>query len=267
MNLRSPIARPKLSFSLDASTMYSCSNWGLCLSGFLNRLHDSQKSVLAYHKRGKLAAGIRVPATPTWPVSMQSFLRHERKISRLFDHELFPQIEVGVSSSRVLLRCLFNLPFRHRWSWKLCPLLKTVLAVITPRRTKVFLGRFCSCITRSATVCQGLPRSATVCQGLPRVPAPWTVFASASIAGHWRRIPACTCKEKREEPESMIISRSQKTCPEIQLSELPLRPEMKRLSRVLGRSSAWSASALCTEKFEGFLERRILGVRAYPGLR
>ena len=51
----------------------------------------------------------------------------------------------------------------------------------------------------------------------------------------------------------MIISRSQKTCPEIQLSELPLGPEMKRLSRVLGRSYLfWSASALCTEKFEGF---------------
>ena len=51
----------------------------------------------------------------------------------------------------------------------------------------------------------------------------------------------------------MIISRSQKTCPEIQLSELPLGPEMKRLSRVLGRSFLfWSASALCTEKFEGF---------------
>ena len=31
----------------------------------------------------------------------------------------------------------------------------------------------------------------------------------------------------------MIISRSQKTCPEIQLSELPLGPEMKRLSGVL----------------------------------
>ena len=50
----------------------------------------------------------------------------------------------------------------------------------------------------------------------------------------------------------MIISRSQKTCPEIHLSELPLGPKMKRLSRVLGRSFLfWSASALCTEKFEG----------------
>ena len=69
----------------------------------------------------------------------------------------------------------------------------------------------------------------------------------------------------------MIISRSQKTCPEIQLSELPLGPEMKRLSGVLGRSFLfWSASALCTEKFEGFFlnfERRTLGVWAYPGLR
>ena len=69
----------------------------------------------------------------------------------------------------------------------------------------------------------------------------------------------------------MTISRSQKTCPEIQLSELPLGPEMKRLSRVLGRSFLfWSASALCTEKFEEFFvnfERRILGVWAYPGLR
>ena len=69
----------------------------------------------------------------------------------------------------------------------------------------------------------------------------------------------------------MIISRSQKTCPDIQLSEFPLGPEMKRLSRVLGRSFLfWSASALCTEKFEGFFfyfERGILGVRANPGLR
>ena len=40
--------------------MYSYSNWGLCFSGFLHWLHDSQKSVLAYDKHGKLAAGIRV---------------------------------------------------------------------------------------------------------------------------------------------------------------------------------------------------------------
>ena len=69
----------------------------------------------------------------------------------------------------------------------------------------------------------------------------------------------------------MIISRSQKTCPEIQLSELPSGPEMKRLSRVLGHSFLfWSASVLCTEKLEMFFfnfEKRILGVRAYSGLR
>ena len=40
--------------------MYSCSNWGLCFSGFLHWLHDSQTSVLAFDKHGKLAAGIRV---------------------------------------------------------------------------------------------------------------------------------------------------------------------------------------------------------------
>ena len=69
--------------------------------------------------------------------------------------------EVGVLSSRALLRCLFNLPFRHCWSWKLCPLLKTVLVVITPRRTKVFLRRFCSGITRlrSATRARALSPS------------------------------------------------------------------------------------------------------------
>ena len=167
--------------------------------------------------------------------SMQSFLSHERKIPRLF--ELFPQkleFRVHACCSDACSTC-------HSVTVGLgnCALLlKTVLAEITPRRTKVFLGRFCSGVTRL-----------TVCHACPRLES---VFASASVAGHWRRVPACahTCKEKRE--ESMITSRSQKTCPDIQLSELPLGPEMKRLSRVLGRSFFfWSASALCTERFEG----------------
>ena len=91
--------------------------------------------------------------------------------------------EVGVLSSRVLLRCLFNLPFRHRWSWKLCPLLKTFLVVITPRRTKSFWAGFAR------------HHRAKVCHACPRLES---VFASASVAGHWRRVPACahTCKGK-----------------------------------------------------------------------
>ena len=228
-DLSCPLVRPQY--------MYSCSNWGLCFSGFLHWLHASQKSVLAYDKYGRLAAAILRRVQPREPDPFHAkFLEPWTENSAVV--WAFPA-EVGVSSSRMLLRCLFNLPFCHRWSWKLCPLLKTVLAVITPRRTKVFLGWFCSGITR-LTICHACPR-------------PESVFASASVAGHWRRVPACahTCKEKRK--ESMITSRSQKTCPDIQLSELPLGPEMKRLSKALGRSFLfWSASALCTEKFEGF---------------
>ena len=134
--------------------MYSCSNWGLCFSGFLHWLHDSQKSVLAYDKQGKLAAGIRVQ-----PRKLDLFpCKFSCAMNGKFRGFL---AEVGVSSSRVLLRCLFNLPFRHRWSWKLCPLLKAVLVVITPGRAKVFLGRFCSGITRlrSATRARALSPS------------------------------------------------------------------------------------------------------------
>ena len=66
--------------------MYSCSNWGLCFSGFLHWLHDRQKSVLAYDKHGKLprpGAGIRVQPRELDLFPMERFLRYERKIPRL----------------------------------------------------------------------------------------------------------------------------------------------------------------------------------------
>ena len=69
--------------------MYSCFNWDLCFSEFLHWLHDRQKSVLAYDKHGKLAAGIRVQQRELDLFPMQSFLCYERKIPRLF--KLFPQ--------------------------------------------------------------------------------------------------------------------------------------------------------------------------------
>ena len=218
--------------------MYSYSNRGLCSSGFLHWLHDSQKSVLAYDKNGKLAAGIRVQPCEfdLFPCKVScamngkirgcvSFSRSCRSWSFEFTRAAQMPVQPAIPSPLVL---------------ETVPSVENSSCCNNTTKNQVFLGRFCSGITRL--------RSAHAC---PRLES---IFASASVAGHWRRVPACahTCKEKRE--ESMIISRSQKTCPEIQLSELPLGPKMKRLSRVLGHSFLfWSASALCTEKFEGFL--------------
>ena len=221
--------------------MYSCSNWGLCFSGFFHCLHDSQKSVLAFDKHGKLAAGIRVQPRELdlFPCkvscAMNGIFRGCLSFSRRswsfeFTRAAQMPVQPAIPSPLVLGNCAL--------CWK-----QFLLPVITPRRTKVFLGRFCSGVTglrlRSATRASALSPS-----------------LRARASGHWRRVPACehTCKEKRE--ESMIISRLQKTCPEIQLSELPLGPEMKRMSEVLGRSFLfWSASALCTEKLKGFFFR------------
>ena len=108
-------------------------HWGLCFHRFPHRWNDSQKSALPDDKNAKLA-------TNNHNLSMQSckleLFPHACKVSRsCHEREI-------VSRSRLLLRCLFNPTFRHRWSWKLCSPLKTVVAVITRRRTQVFLGRF-----------------------------------------------------------------------------------------------------------------------------
>ena len=142
----------------------------------------------------------------------------------------------------MLLRCLFNLPFRHRWSWKLCPLLKLCDSSCCNNTTKnqVFLGRFCSDITRL--------RSATRARALSP-----SLRARASPVTDVGSQHAHTLARKNERRARSYRGRRMSTCPEIQLSELPLGPKMKRLSRVLGRWFLfWSASALCTEKFEGF---------------
>ena len=142
--------------------MYSCSNWGLCFSVFLHWFHDSQKSVLALtNMHGKLAAGIRVQPRELdlFPCKVSCAMNGIfRGLSCL---SFFPQkleFRVHACCSDACSTC-------HSVTvgseWKLCPLLKTVLAVITPRITKVFLGRFCSGITRlrSATRASALSPS------------------------------------------------------------------------------------------------------------
>ena len=174
---RRPIARSKLS-----QPQTGCPNWDLCFPGFPHRLHNSQKPAWTYDKHAKLAT-IRVQPRELELFSlMQCFLPWTGSCVVV---QSFPA-EAGVHDAKLLLGCLFNPPFRHRWARKLCFPLKIVLAVITPRRTQVFLS----------------------CQVCHRVPAPWVSPLRARVSPVIDIGPGMrtACKEKQGETSRSIIS-------------------------------------------------------------
>ena len=101
------------------------------------------------------------PATETWPVSNAKFLALWTENSAVV--WAFPA-KVRVSSSRVLLRCLFNLPFRHRWSWKLVPSVENSSCCNNTTKNRSLSG---PALLRHHNLLD------TRLIGLPRMPAPW----------------------------------------------------------------------------------------------
>ena len=221
MKLRNPIARPHLSLKL--SQLGSVLPW----VSPQTRWHDSQESALPDDKHAKLATSNHT--RPCCHANLRCFHMQAK----------FPDLAMNGNLSRGHACRSGACSTRHSVTAGLgnCALrspLKTVVAITTPRRTQVFVGMFCSRITR-----QGLPLASARALTMHFVfRSPSLEYRSlTSVSRHEHTTSSLARKIARRDTRGRLY-RFQKTCPKIQLS-FPQDQERKGCLGCLGvRSSS-----------------------------